>query len=385
VLALVWINFKRDKGRKLLTLLSLLIAFALFGVLMALRQALTFDGTGVAAARILVTLNSAGRGKVLPVAYAGRISQLPGVIVVSYDIGTLGSYQQPNNNFLFLATAGREMLQVQPFLSIPPAQRRAWFQDRSGAIVTPKLLQKFAWKLGQRVPVLTEFAQKDGNTTWYVTIDGVVTDPTSHAALGFEKMFVHYSYFDQARAMGTGTVGSISARVRRADDLGKVSRAIDALFTNAAPQTHTIPVNAVFRSFYSQIGDISLVIAAIATAVFFSMLLIIGAIMLYSTRERFSEFAVLRVLGFRTVIIGGVVLAEALFTCLIGGSLGLLLAWAVVHLFVHSLNQILATMALTRAVWLAAFGLMLLLGMLVSVLPMMQLRRLSVREALGSA
>ncbi|HEV2272265.1 MAG TPA: ABC transporter permease [Steroidobacteraceae bacterium] len=383
--ALIWINFKRDQGRKLLTLLSLLIAFVLFGVLMALRQALTFDGTGVAAAHILVTLNSAGRGKTLPVAYAGRISRIPGVIALSYDTGTLASYQRPNDSFLFLATAGREMLEVQPFLSIPPAQQRAWFQDRTGAIVTPKLMQRFGWKLGERVPVLTQLPQKDGNTTWYVTIDGVLTDPTSHAALGFEKMFVHYSYFDQARAMGEGTVGSISERITRADDAGKVGQAIDALFTNSAPQTRTIPVNAVFRNFYGQIGNISLVIAAVATAVFFSLLLIVGAIMLHSVRERFPEFAVLRVLGFRPFIIGGVVLGEALFTCLIGGILGLILASAVVHLFVHSLNQILATMALTRGVWLAAFGLMVLLGMLVSVLPMAQLWRLSVREALGSA
>ncbi|HVT35896.1 MAG TPA: hypothetical protein VHE37_09940, partial [Nevskiaceae bacterium] len=257
---LIWINFKRDKGRKLLTLLSLLMAFVLFGVLMALREALTFDGTGTAAARILVTLNEAGRGQPLPVAYAGRIGQLPGVIAVSYDSAALGAYQEPNNSFLFLATAGRGMLQVQPFLQIPPAQRRAWFQDRSGAIVTPKLMQKFGWKLGERVPVMTQVPRKNGDTTWYVTIDGVVTDPTSHAALGLEKMFVHYSYFDQARAMGGGTVGSISERITPAHDLGKVSRSIDALFTNAAPQTHTIPVNAVFRSIYGQIGNISLIV-----------------------------------------------------------------------------------------------------------------------------
>jgi putative ABC transport system permease protein len=385
VLPLIWINLKRDKGRKLLTVLSLLIAFVTFGLLMALRQALTFDGTGVSAAHILVTLNGAGRGKSLPVAYARRIGQVPGVIAVSYDTGTLGAYQQPDNSFLFLATAGREMLRVQPFLRIAPAQRRAWFQDRSGAIVTPKLMQKFGWKVGERVPVLTQLPQKDGNTSWYVTIDGVVTDPTRHAALGFEKMFVHYSYLDQARAMGAGTVGSISERVRRADEAGQVGQTIDALFTNAAPQTHTIPVNAVFRNFYGQIGDISLVIAAVATAVFFSMLLIVGAIMLYSARERFPEFAVLRVLGFRTATIGGIVLGEALLTCLTSGILGLILASVVVRLLVDSLNQVLATMAITGGVWLAAFGLMLLLGLLVSVLPMLQLRRLSVRDALGSS
>ena len=102
-------------------------------------------------------------------------------------------------------------------------------------------------------------------------------------------------------------------------------------------------------------------------------------------RKRFPEFAVLRVLGFRTSVIGGIVLGEALVTCLGGGVLGLMLAWVVVRQFVDSLNQVLSTMALTRGVWLVAFGLMVLLGVLVSVLPMVQLRRLSPRAALGSA
>lgn len=385
MLALIWISFRRNRGRKLLTLLSLSIAFVLFGELMALRHALTFSGVGEAAGDILVTLNKAGIGKTMPVAYAQRIGQVPGVTAVSYDTGTLGTYQRPNNAFLFLATAGRQMFEIQPFLRIPARQRRAWFRDRTGAIVTPKLMRKFGWKLGERVPVMTQMPRKDGETTWYVTIDGVVTDPTSHAALGLEKMFVHYSYLDRARATGEGTVGDISERITSARDSGRVIRAIDGLFTNAAPQTRTIPVNAVFRNVYGQIGNISLLVANVAIATFFSMLLIVGAITLHSMRERFTEFAVLRVLGFRPAAIGGIVFGEALLTCLMGGTSGLIVAWVLVHRFAESLNQILATMVLTPGAWLLGLGLMLLFGVLVSVLPLAQLRRMSVREALGRA
>lgn len=383
--ALIWTNFKRNKGRKVLTLLSLLIAFVLFGVLMALRYSLTFNSAGPAAARILVTLNKAGLGKPLPVAYAGRIAAVPGVTAVSYGSGTLGTYQKPNNAFLFLGVAGREMFQVQPFLQVAPARQQAWFQDRSGALVTPKLMQKFGWKIGERIPVQTPLPQKDGSTTWYVTLDGAVYDPTSHAALGLEKMFVHYSYLDEGRATGAGTVGSISERITDSHDLGKISQSIDQLFANAAPQTHTIPVNAVFHNIYDQLGNISLIVADVTIAVFFSMLLIIGAIMLHSARERLSEFALLRALGFRTLAVGGIVFGEALLTCLIGGILGLTLAWVLVQFFDRSLNQLLATMALPPQVWFTGIGLMVLFALLVSVLPAIQLWRLSVREALGRA
>lgn len=180
--ALIWINFTRNKARKVLTLLSLLIAFVLFGLLMALKHSLTFGSAGPAAARILVTVNKAGLGKPMPVAYAARIATVPGVVAVSYGSGTLGMYQKPGNAFLFIGVAGKQMFEVQPFLRVAPVQKQAWFQDRSGALVTPKLLQKFAWKIGERIPVQTPLPQKDGKTTWYVTLDGVLHDPTSHSA-----------------------------------------------------------------------------------------------------------------------------------------------------------------------------------------------------------
>lgn len=383
--ALIWSNFTRNKGRKVLTLLSLLIAFVLFGLLMALRHSLTFSGAGAGAAQILVTMNKSGLGKPMPVAYAQRITQVPGVTAVSYGSGTLGTYQKPSNAFLFLGVAGRQMFKVQPFLRISPTQLQAWFQDRTGALVTPKLAQKFGWTIGERVPVETPLPQKDGNTTWYVTIDGIVTDPTSHAALGLQKMFVHYSYFDQARAAGMGTVGSISERVASVHELGRVGQAIDAMFTNASPETHTFPVNAVFRNIYSQIGNISLIVTDVALAVFFSMLLIVGALLLHSARERLSEFAVLRALGFRAVAVGSIVFGEALLTCLVGGLLGLIVAWILVGVLHSSLNQILSVMVLTPEIWGIGIGLMALFAVLVSVLPSLQLWRISVRDALGRA
>lgn len=146
-----------------------------------------------------------------------------------------------------------------------------------------------------------------------------------------------------------------------------------------------MPVNAIFHSIYGQIGNIGLMVTDVAVAVFFSMLLIIGALLLHSTRERLSEFALLRALGFRGFTVTGVVFGEALLTCLIGGILGLILAWVLTRLFGDSLNQILSAMSITPSVWAAGIGLMVLFAILVSTLPAVQLYRLSVREALGRA
>lgn len=380
--ALIWTNFKRDKGRKVLTLLSLLVAFLLFGMLMALRHAMTYNGPGPVAARQLVTRSTAGMMAPMPVAYAERIARVPGVDAVSYVSGTVGMYQQPDNVFMFLGVPAPQIFETAPDLKIAQQQRQAWMQDRAGALVSPKLMQLFHWKIGDRIPVQTPIQKLDGSSTWHVTIDGVVTS-SSMNAVGMQQMLVHYDYLDQARASGRGTVFSISELVNDAKDAGPISQSIDQLFINAAPQTQTSPVQAVFRNVFAQVGNISLIITDVALAVFFSMLLIVGAVLLHSARERSSEFAVLRALGFRRLAVTGIVFGEALLVCVIGGISGLILAGVLTHSLGRSLNQILALMTLTPDIWLLAVGLIVLFAALVSVLPVLQLWHLSIRDTLG--
>ncbi|HVA55613.1 MAG TPA: ABC transporter permease [Gammaproteobacteria bacterium] len=382
--SLIWMNFKRNKGRKFLTLLSVVIAFLLFGILMAVRHGLTFSENSEAGARRLLTINKVVPAAPMPVAYADRIAQVPGVKAVTYYGAMIGAFQKLSNEFAVVSAPAQSMFQVFPELYVPTAQRQRWLQDRTGALVTPKLMQQFGWKIGAQVPILTKLKRKDGSTTWTVIIDGVITNRSENNS-GAQEMLIHYQYFDETRAVGEGTVNQFDELLDNPDQAGTVSQAIDTLFTNASPQTRTGPEQAVARSIYAQVGNIGAIITNVAIAVFFSMLLIIGAILLHSARERLSEFALLKSLGFGSRTVTGVVLGESLLTCLVGGITGMVFAWLLVAALRQTVTQVLPSFEITALSIAGSVALMALFGVLASLLPIMQLGRMSVRDALGSA
>jgi len=384
VFTLIWMNFKRNKGRKFLTLLSVVIAFLLFGLLMAVRHGLTFSENSEAGTRRLLTMNKVVLAAPMPVAYAERIAQVPGVKAVTYFGAMAGAYQNPSNNFLVVSAPAQSLFQVYPEFYVPTAERQSWLKDRTGALVTPKLMRQFGWKIGESVPILTKLKQKDGSTSWTVTIDGVVTN-RSESNSGAQQMFIHYQYFDETRAAGEGTVNQFAELLDNPDQAGPVSQAIDTLFTNASPQTRTGPEQAVARNIFAQVGNIGAIITDVAIAVFFSMLLIIGAILLHSARERLSEFALLKALGFGSRTVTGVVLGESLLTCLVGGITGMVFAWLLVAALRQTVTQVLPSFEITALSIAGSIVLMALFGVVASLLPIVQLGRMSVRDALGSA
>ncbi|MDE2024438.1 MAG: ABC transporter permease [Gammaproteobacteria bacterium] len=351
---------------------------------MAVRHGLTFSENSAAGARRLLTINKVVPAAPMPVAYAERIAQVPGVKAVTYYGAMVGAFQKFSNAFAVVSAPAQSLFQVFPELYVPAAERQSWLQDRTGALVTPKLMQQFGWKVGEKVPILTRLKQKDGSTTWYMTIDGVITNRAQNSS-GAQQMFIHYKYFDETRAAGEGTVNQFDELLDTPSQAGPVSQAIDTLFTNASPQTRTGPEQAVARSIFAQVGSIGAIITDVAIAVFFSMLLIIGAILLHSARERLSEFALLKALGFGSRTVTGVVLGESLLTCLVGGVTGMIFAYLLIAALRQTVTQVLPSFEVTSLAIALSLALMVLFGVLASLLPMVQLSRLSVRDALGRA
>jgi putative ABC transport system permease protein len=384
MLSLIWTNFTRKKGRLVLTLLSVLIAFLLFGVLMAVRQGFSAPpARSAVAARRLVTINKVAPNAPMPVAYARRIAHVPGVQAVAYAAVMLGSYQKRSNFVPMVAVPAQTFLQVFPDMSVSSKQYKAWVADRTGVLVTPSLAKRYGWKVGEQVPLKSTVKQKNGDSTWDVTIDGVVSQPKSEGGGTRQNLFMHYKYLDEARAAGQGTAAEFAELIADPDQASAVSQRIDNLFANAAPQTRTASENDLAKSIFASFGNIGAILVDVTAAIFFSMLLIIGAIMVHSARERLSEFAVLRALGFRKRTVTGMVLGESILTCLVGGGLGLILAHFLVAALQGSLSSQLPGIALTSTAILIAIGLMVLLGLLAGALPAVQTWRLSIRDALG--
>lgn len=324
-------NLRRKKLRTAFTLLVILIAFVLFGFLGAIRQAFSM-GVDLAGADRLITTHKTSIILFLPKSYQQRIARTPGVTLVTHASWFGGIYQNPNQNFQAIFQGPVEpaaYLKMYPEFKLPRDQYEAWLADREGAIVGRSTAEKYGWKLGQRIPIqATIWRKKDGSQLWEFNLRGIYegeqkgTDTT--------QFLFRYDYFDEARQFGQGTVGWYLLRIADPEKAPALARAVDDQFANSPFETKTTTEKALIQGFADQIGNIGLIITGILTAVFFTMLLVAGNTMAQTVRERTSELAVLKTLGFTNRKVLGLVLAESCLLAVLGGGLGLLLGWLLV-------------------------------------------------------
>ncbi|MGH8369927.1 MAG: ABC transporter permease, partial [Gammaproteobacteria bacterium] len=146
-LHLIWANLMRRKARTVFTILSVLIAFVLFGVLGAVRQAFT-GGVQLAGADRLVTMNRIGLIESMPINYSDRIAKIPGVAEVSWQEWVGAYYQDPRQPITAFAVDVASYLDVHQDMHMPMAQRQNWLKDRSGVMVGAAVARKYGWKVG---------------------------------------------------------------------------------------------------------------------------------------------------------------------------------------------------------------------------------------------
>ena len=172
-LYLVWSNLKRKKLRSLLTLLSIVVTFVLFGYLSAIKQALT-GGVTMAGADRLIVRHKVSIIQLLPESYKARMERIPGVVLATHQTWFGGIYQDPKNFFMQNPVVPEEFLDMYPEFIVSPEQKQVWLQTRTGAIVGRKTAERFHWKIGDKVPILSSiYAKKDGSRLWEFDIVGI--------------------------------------------------------------------------------------------------------------------------------------------------------------------------------------------------------------------
>jgi putative ABC transport system permease protein len=378
-LPLIWANLMRRKARTLFTLLSVLAAFLLFGVLGAVRQAFT-GGVELAGADRLVTMNKISLVNSMPMSYGDRIATVPGVAEVSYQDWVGAYFQDPKQPIVAFGVDAKSYLDIHPDMHLPPAQMQAWLDDRQGVIIGATLAKQYGWKPGDHFPLRSNiWRDKQGNSTWDVNVDGIYTGGQDNI------LFMHYKYLDDPRAFRQNQVGMFILKVADPTNSGKIATQVDQLFANSESETKTSTEKAFLQGFAAQLGDIGKIVTGIVTAVLFSMLLVTANTMAQSIRERTSELAVLKALGFGERGIALMVLAESLLVTAIGGVLGLLLALLLVSGVSTKLIAFLPGFSLPVASIALGIILMLLLGLLAGLLPASQAMRLQVAAALRRA
>ncbi len=321
---LVWSNLGRHRLRTTLTLLSIVVAFILFGFLSAIKQALV-GGISVDGNDRLIVRHKVSIIQVLPASYEPRMEAIPGVAAATHFTWFGGVYQDPKNFFMQCPVVPEEFLELYPEILLPEEEKKAWLATRTGAIVGRKSAEKFGWKIGQRVPIQTPvWVKSDGNHVWEFDIVGIFDGKNKNTDT--TPLYFRYDYFDEARRNVKGQVGWYGLRVQDPTRAAEVAALVDAEFQNSPAETKTEPEGAFVQAFANQIGNIVMITAGILGAVFFTILLVTGNTMSQSVRERTGELGVLKALGFTNGHVLALVLLESCLLSVIGGLLGLGLA-----------------------------------------------------------
>jgi putative ABC transport system permease protein len=378
-LPLVWKNIWRRKFRTIFTLLSIFIAFILFGILMTIRQSFTF-GVEIAGADRLVLIHKVSLIMSLPVSYKERLQQTTGVELASHQTWFGGIYQDPSNFFANMAVEPDVFLKIYPEFVLPPDQAEVWRNDRQGAIIGRDLAERFGWNIGDRIPLTAPiWLPKGGGTTWEFNIVGIYDGAD---AVDKTQMFFRYDYLDENRLNGQGEVGWYVVKISDPAQAVDLSRTFDEMFANSSAETKTTTEKGFVEGFAKQIGDIGSIMIAISSTVLFMFGLVAASTMAQSVRERTSELAVLKTLGFSGTAILSLVLAESLFIAFTGGLLGLGLAWAFVTVTGDPTNGMLPIFVLPPRDLVIGVGLMVLMGVLAGVMPAIAAMRLKITDAL---
>jgi putative ABC transport system permease protein len=323
---LVWSNLWRKKARTIFTLLSIVIAFLLFGLLQGINTWMSTFGTASNANRLYVA-SRVSELQPIPSAYLSQILAVPGIRQSTYIAGFTGFYQERRNTLVAFATDVKTFFDLYPEWRIAPEQLAAMSRTRAGAIVAAPLMRAFGWKIGDRLPLRTSVMKRDGSADWDFEIVGIYDVPTTPAEAN--RILVNYAYFDEARLLERGTAWAFVVAVDDPTRSAQICAAVDALFVNSASETVTQDEKAYVQGQLRQLGDVSLMANAIVAAVLFTLLFLTGNTMMQSVRERTPELAILKTVGFSDRSVTILVLIESVLLCVLAASLGLAAAAAV--------------------------------------------------------
>jgi putative ABC transport system permease protein len=376
-LPLIWSGIWRKPGRSILIFLQVSVAFALFGVLQGMKTGVD-ELIGRARADLLLVHGSLSLIDPLPLGLLEQIKTVPGVkAVVPVELFG-GIYQKPTQQIGIVAIRpDADWLSAFTY-TVAPDQAAAFATTRTGTLIRQSVAQKYGWKIGDRIPLITNTAQRDGSTTWTFEVVGTYTD--TDVAGGSDVILMQYDYFDEARALGKGSVSHFNASIFDPRQAASVADAIDRRFANSTNATKTESLRELAQMQLQSIGDLDFLIRAIVSAVLVALFFATTTMLMQSIRERTPELAVLKTLGFASSTLFLFIVTEAAFVCVIAAGFGLILA-LVAFPFAAKFVPGLSMPASVAAVGLACAALVALIS---AAAPAIRAARLNIVAALGS-
>ena len=377
---LFFANLRRKPVRTSLTVASIVVAFLLFGLLKTMEGALAL-AADLAGIDRLATMHKMSLIQTFPLSYLNRIRAVDGVVEATPFVWFGGIYQDERNQIAAQATEAETFFTVYPEYRLSPEQRADWISDRASMVVGRVIAEEYGWNVGDTVPLRSSFYRKtDGGAVWDMRIAGIYETTNGDNS----SLYFHYDYLNESLpdTGGRDTIGFVVMKIANPDDSAQVSAKVDSLFANSPAETKTATERAFIQGFANQIGDIATIVTAVASAVFFTMLLVTGNTMAQSVRERISEIAVLKTLGYSKRVVAGLVLTESFAITAIGGAIGLGLAALSAEAMSAQLAQFFPVLGIPSSTYAIGAALIVVLSLLAALLPSIEAWRLKITDAL---
>ena len=316
-LRLIIKNVGRNKRRTVLTVLSVSVSVFLLATMQAVISALGGIGQLTGGEYRVVVRRNTSIADSMPEAYRQKIEQVPGVVAVypSNWFGGIYKEDKPKYTFAQFYVDTKNLFDVQFELQISPEEKAAFQQERTAAVAGKKLADKYGWKLGDVIELKGAIYPLDPR----LTLRGIYTGPQESV------FYFHREYVEEAFGR-PGRVGQYRVRLDSPGSAARVMEEIDSMFKNSAAPTKTETEAAFAASFISMLGNVKGLISGIGLIVVFTITLIGANTMAMSARERFTEVAVMKALGFRPAMILTLMLSEAVLIALAGGVLAVIAA-----------------------------------------------------------
>jgi putative ABC transport system permease protein len=375
--SLIFANLFRKKVRLVLTIGSFAVALFLFAFLAVVQSAFN-RGADIAGADRLVTINRTSIINLIPLKYRDQILRVPGVKYVTHNNWFGGIYQDEKNFFPQFVIDPENQRQVFPELIVPDDQWNAFLKDRQGAIAGARTAERFHWKIGDRIPIKTTLY---GGGSWDFNLVGIYhgKDPKNDET----QFWFQWDYFEEkVPDRVKGQIGWYVLRVEDPAQSARVAKDVDGLFANSPNETKTDAESTFAANWVKQFGNIKFLIVSIGTVVFITLLLVTGNTMAISVRERTSELAVLKAIGYSDRKILFFVLSESMVISVVGGVLGLGLAILAVPGLANALNGLLPNLILLPSMLINGLILALVVGLASGLLPGLAAMQMRVVSAL---
>jgi putative ABC transport system permease protein len=376
---LIWAGLWRKKTRTILTMLSIVVAFLLFGLLQGINQGIKKGSTDTGNHRLWTAARMSSVSS-MAASLMDRMLTVKGVRAIAHISFFGGYFQDSKNSIPAFATNIDKLAILYPELNITPAQVAAMQSTRPGALIGRPLAKKYGWKIGDKIPVgTTIWTNNDGSNNWAFDIVGIF-DPTPQ----FEKsplggaFWINYDYWDEARKFDKHRVHEFFTQIDDPRRAAEISAQIDKLTENSPEETRTQTENAALQSQLKQLADINFIANAIVGAVMFTLLFLTANTMMQSVRERIPELAVLKTLGFTGRMVSILVLIESLMLCIFAAAVGLALSSVGVKMV-----PILGPSRLLPIVVISGLGIAVILAIVSGLPPALRAQRLNIVDALA--